>query len=167
MKVKRKGAYQYEDLGFHQNQGGLVIPKAAEACMLYGIPVEEFIKNHLTEENKFDFILRTKVPRSSKLVMTLDDGTEVRLQNICRYYPSQYGGKLTKIMPPLEGDTEERRLGIDTQYNVLPCNDIADFDLNKVDLTYFYNEANKLLVGEFAVLDNQSKQEHNYTSDEE
>jgi len=24
-KVKRKGAYQYEDLGWHQNQGGLVI----------------------------------------------------------------------------------------------------------------------------------------------
>jgi hypothetical protein len=43
-KVKRKGAYQYEGLGWHQDQGGLVIPKAAEAAMLQGIPLDVYIK---------------------------------------------------------------------------------------------------------------------------
>ena len=45
-KVKRKGAYQYEDLGWHQNQSALVIPMAAEACMLQGVPINEFIMKH-------------------------------------------------------------------------------------------------------------------------
>jgi DNA polymerase elongation subunit (family B) len=65
-KVKRKGAYQYEDLGWHQDQGGLVIPMAAEAAMLHGISVKDFVRKH---DNMYDFLLRTKVPRSSKLVM--------------------------------------------------------------------------------------------------
>ena len=149
-KVKRKGAYQYEGLGWHQNQSALVIPKAAEAQMLCGISIEEFIDNHMKNpDNKWDFLLRTKVPRSSRLVMILDDGTEVPLQNICRYYPSQQGGKLIKFMPALEGkeDQGERALGLETSYKVLPCNNIEDFSFNKIDLSYYYNEARKLLVG--------------------
>ena len=141
-KVKRKGAYQYEDLGWHQNQGGLVIPMAAEAFMLHGTKIEDFIKNH---SNKYDFMLRTKVPRSSSLVMVMEDGTEVQQQNICRYYPCKLGGKLVKIMPPLEEGGELRRLSLDKEWNVKTCNNVNDFS-DDVDYEYYISEALKLVV---------------------
>lgn len=145
-EVKRKGAYQYEDLGWHQNQSALVIPMAAEACMLQGVPVNEFIMKHSeNQDNKWDFMLRTKVPRSSRLVLVKDE-QEIPLQNICRYYPCKDGGKLVKIMPPLEEGGEYRRLGIDTAWTVVPCNNIDDFK-SDIDYEYYINESNKLLIG--------------------
>ena len=141
-KVKRKGPYQYEDLGWHQNQSALVIPKAAEANLIHGIELEEFIKAHT---DKHDFMLRTKVPRSSRLVMVTEEG-DVPQQNICRYYPSKNGGKLVKIMPPLPGDTEDRRLSIESAWKVKTCNNILDFD-GDIDYEYYIAEAKKLIVG--------------------
>ncbi len=147
-KLKRKGAYQYEGLGWHQNQGGLVIPKAAEAAMLHGIPVREFISGHLNHpENKWDFLMRAKIPRSSRLVMVMDDGTEQLQQNVCRYYISASGGKLVKIMPPLEGDAEERRLSIESAWKVRTCNKMVD-ELTDIDVEYYAKEAEKLLISQ-------------------
>jgi len=140
-KVKRKGAYQYEGLGWHMNQSSLVIPMAAEAEMLKGIPVEEFIRNH-TEI--FDFLLRTKVPRSSRLVLEYEDREEPQ-QNICRYYVANNGGKLVKIMPPLEEGNEERRLSIDSAWKVKTCNNMKDFD-NDINFDYYISEAKKLVI---------------------
>lgn len=145
-KLKRKGAYQYEGLGWHQDQGCLIVPMAAEAQMLKGIPVREFISEHLNDpENRWNFLLRTKVPRSSKLVMLLDDGTEVQQQNVCRYYISKTGGKLIKIMPALEGGTEDRRLSIDSNWKVRICNEMLD-ELDDIDVEYYAQEAEKLLI---------------------
>lgn len=147
MKVKRKGAYQYEDLGWHQNHSALVIPKAAEAAMLHGKDIAEFVLEHSKNpDNKWDFMLRTKVPRSSKLVLVQGE-EETVLQNICRYYPCKDGGKLVKIMPPLEGQEEWRRMGIDTSWNVVPCNNMNNFDIDKIDIDYYVEEASKLLIG--------------------
>lgn len=145
-KIKTKGRYEvmpFDKLGFHKNHSAMVIPMAALYHLLGMGDYEEFIRLH---EDKFDFMLRTKVPRSSRLVLELDDGTEQQLQNICRYYPCKNGGKLVKIMPPLEEDKEERRLGIDTEYKVKPCNDILDFSKD-LDYTYYINEAKKLIEG--------------------
>lgn len=146
-KVKRKGAYQYErkELGWHQNQGGLVIPMAAEAYMLHGKDIEDFLRDH---DNKYDFLLRTKVPRSSRLVLRYEDGTEVDQQNICRYYPSAQGGKLIKIMPPLpdKESQEDRELSIDAAWNVKTCNNIDAFSFNDVDYDYYIEEAMKLVI---------------------
>lgn len=141
-KIKRKGAYQYEGLGWHQNQSALVIPMAAEAYMLHGTDIRDFVENH---ENKWDFMLRTKVPRSSKLILVYENGTAKPLQNICRYYPCKRGGKLVKIMPPLEEGGEPRRLGIDTAWNVTPCNNIVDFK-DDIDYNYYIEEARKLVI---------------------
>ena len=147
-KVKLKGAYVADDLGWHQNHSAKVIQMAAAAQMLEGIPVEEFIRNH---KNKYDFLLRTKVPRSSSLVLVtpLDEEEtefeETKLQNICRYYITEKGGKLIKIMPPLEGSTEFRRLGIDVLWNVKPCNNIEDFEWD-VNYEYYVSEALKLVI---------------------
>jgi hypothetical protein len=144
MKVKRKGAYQYEDLGWHMNQSALVIPMAAEAVMLRNEDVREFIKHRFEEGHVHDFMLRTKVPRDSRLVLVKDE-EESEQQRICRYYPSKNGGKLIKIMPPLDGSTEERRLSIEASWCVKTCNDMKDFD-GDIDLDYYVQEVEKLLI---------------------
>ena len=149
-KVKLKGAYVSDELGWHQNHSAKVIQMAAAAEMLEGVPVEEFIRNH---KNKYDFLLRTKVPRSSSLVLLTqidDEGLEfeeTKLQNICRYYACKEGGKLVKVMPPLEGSTDFRRIGIDTDWNVKTCNNIEAFRWD-VDYDYYITEAKKLVIKE-------------------
>ena len=141
-KVKRKGAYQYEGLGWHQNQGGLVIPMAAEANMIYGTDIKDFVQNH---KDMYNFMLRTKVPRNSKLMLVMEDGTEIQQQNICRYYACKDGGKLVKIMPALIEGGEDRRLSINSSWNVKTCNNIKDFG-NDIDYDYYIAEAKKLVV---------------------
>lgn len=143
-KVKLKGAYEFMDfdkLGWHKNHSAMVIPMAVKAHLVDGIDYEEFIRLH---ENKFDFMLRTKVPRSSNLVLVVD-GEDTPLQNICRYYPAKEGGgKLVKLMPPLVEGGEIRRLGIDTEWDVKPCNNINDFSWG-VDYKYYIDQAAKLI----------------------
>ena len=113
-EIKRKGAYAYvrpqeedAELGWHQNHSMIVVAKAAEAHLLGEEGIEYFIENH---RNKWDFMLRTKVPRSSRLVITDEDDDERLVQNTTRYYISEEGeGELTKIMPPLpEGKPAKR-----------------------------------------------------------
>ena len=142
-KVKLKGAYEYMDfdkLGWAKNHSAMVIPMAVKAHLVDGVDFEEFIRLH---DNKYDFMLRTKVPRSSKLVLVVE-GEDVEQQNICRYYPAKEGGKLIKIMPPLVEGGEWRRLGIDTDWNVQPCNNINDFSWG-VDYKYYIDQAAKLI----------------------
>lgn len=151
-KTKNKGCYEYgkEDdgtpnhlkLGWSKNHSSLVIPMAAEAYMLHGKDVREFIISH---NNIYDFMLRTKVPRNSRLVIVDGNGIDVPQQNICRYYPCKSGGKLVKIMPPLQDGGDERRLSIDSQWNVTTCNDISDFK-GDIDYDYYVEEANKLII---------------------
>lgn len=144
MKIKSKGAYEYKDLGWNKNHSALVIPMAVEHELLGRGTAEDFIRSH---DNKWDFMLRTKVDRSSRLVLVMEDGNEVKQQNICRYYPSATGGgKLVKIMPPLKGKEEagERRLSIDAEWNVVPCNDIKMFNWD-VNYEYYITEARKLI----------------------
>lgn len=144
-KVKRKGAYQYEGLGWHQNQSALIIPMAAEAAVVHGKDIREFIESYYSKETMFDFMLRTKVDRSSRLVLVMEDGSEVEQQRICRYYPSKSGGKLVKIMKPLEEGGDYRRLGIDTAWTVKTCNNTDDFD-GDLDFDYYVAEAEKLVI---------------------
>lgn len=98
-KVKRKGAYEYDNLGWHQNHSALVVPMAAEHSLIHGGDIESFIRSH---KDHMDFMLRVKVPRSSRLVGIDEFGYEVQEQNICRYYVSNSGVELIKIMPPIE-----------------------------------------------------------------
>ena len=143
-KVKLKGMYEYADydkLGWAKNHSSMVIAKAVKAHLVDGVDYEEFIRLH---RDKYDFCLRTKVPRSSSLVLVVN-GEDVKQQNICRYYPSKTGGKLVKIMPPLEGSDEYRRIGIDTDYDIKTCNSIADFDWKDLDYSYYLKEAKSLI----------------------
>lgn len=148
-KIKRNGAYQYEGLGWHQNQSALVIKMAAEAALLRGEDIEDFILGH---KDIMDFMLRTKVPRSSRLVLVDKEGNDEQTQNICRYYICKNGDKLVKVMPPLPGkeDKGERYIGIDKSWNVKVCNKMSDYAGN-IDFDYYIEEAKKLvdpLLGE-------------------
>jgi hypothetical protein len=101
--VKRKGAYEYE-LAWHQNHSALVIPKAAEASLIHGRDMREFITTH---PDIHDFMLRTKVGRADQLMYddaeTSVAGRPTQLQRITRYYIANNGGSLTKVSPPAKG----------------------------------------------------------------
>lgn len=156
-KVKHKGAYVFgkdknagkgfysnSELDWHKNQSALVVKMAASHELLGKGSAEAFIRAH---DEPFDFMLRTKVPRSSKLVLFNEEtGEEKPLQNICRYYPSVNGGKLIKLMPALEGKEilGDRRLSIDAKWNVTPCNNMDDFSWG-INYDYYIEEANKLV----------------------
>lgn len=144
-KVKTKGAYEvlpYRELGWQKNHSSMVIAMAVQKELLGECSAESFIFGH---KDPYDFCLRTKVPRSSKLYLSFEDGREEQQQNICRYYPATEGGKLVKLMPALEDGGDWRRLGIDTEWNVLTCNNMKDFDWSKLNYEYYITEANKLI----------------------
>ena len=111
-KIKYKGAYAFDGLGWHQNHSALVVKKAACAALIEGKNVREFIMNH---DDMFDFFLCTKVGRNDNLILqapvmwggnlVLPKVNVETLQNITRYYISNKGSKLTKVMKPLKRKT--------------------------------------------------------------
>ena len=135
--VKRKGAYEWK-AGWHQNAGGLVIPKVAEKVLVNDAPIRETVRGWT---DLHDFMLRVKVPRSSHLLWG-----EERVQNTTRYYIAKAGKPLTKVMPPLKNKTEWRRIGVESGWNVQVCNDIKDAVLD-VDYDYYIQEIEKLTLG--------------------
>lgn len=129
-KLKNKGAYVWKtresqgatwtpaDMDWHQNYSALVIAKAAEAALVHGQCIEDFIRNH---DNIFDFMLRTKVGRKDKLSLNMPNGNEIVLQNISRYYVSSGpdAGALTKTSPPVGGipvGTWKRKNGLSHEF---------------------------------------------------
>ena len=134
--VKRKGAYEWKT-GWHQNAGGLVIPKVAEKVLVDGAPIRETVENwpHL-----HDFMLRIKVPRSSYL-----QWGDHQAQNTTRYYVAKGGKPLTKWMPPLKGKTDWRKFAVESGWNVQVCNNIKDVGL-PVDFDYYVQEIEKLCL---------------------
>lgn len=122
-KVKRIGAYAYvragedsstRELPWHKNNSAVVVAKAAEAALVRNVNIETFIRNHLTV-NPWDFFLRTKVNRSSGLFLETPEywGDQVvnirsdEIQRVSRYYISNHGGKLVKVMTPTEKKQKE------------------------------------------------------------
>jgi len=142
-KVKRKGAYEHK-MHWHQNAGGLVVPKVAEKVLIDGAPIRETVEQwpHI-----MDFMLRTKVPRSSYLAIE-HDGVASQLQNVTRYYIAKDGGHLFKWMPPLKAKPGVwRKIGVESGWGVQPCNDIQDAGKLPVDFDYYIREVEKLCLG--------------------
>ena len=137
-KVKRKGRYEW-DVEWHQNASALVVPKVAEQHLIHGAPIRQTIESW---PDKMDFMLRVKVPRSSKLLW---GGNQI--QNTTRYYVSQGGHPLTKVMPPLAKKPGEwRTFAIEAGWTVQVCNDIRDA-VAPVNFEYYINETEKLCLG--------------------
>lgn len=144
--VKRIGAYAYEtpienpytrELSWHKDHSQRVVMKAAEAAIVHGVKIEDFVMNHT---DPFDFMKSVKVPRSSRL-----EANGQVVQNTCRYYVSKGGVGLTKIMPGLK-DGPERLFAIEKGWTVTICNDAELFDWSTVNWHYYIEEARKLLI---------------------
>ena len=142
-RVKRKGAYEWK-AQWHQNAGGLVIPKVAEKVLVEGAPIRETVQQW---PDIMDFMLRTKVPRSSYLAIEWDGQAPQQLQNITRYYIAEGGGRLFKWMPPLKGKSEWRKIGVESGWGVQVCNNINDAGKLPVDFDYYIREVEKLCLG--------------------
>jgi hypothetical protein len=141
--TKRKGAYEY-DMDWSQNHGGLVIAKVVEKVLVEGAPIRETIENW---PNIMDFMLRTKVPRSSHLAIEYPGQQPQKIQNTTRYYIAQGGGHLFKWMPPLAKKPGEwRKIGVESGWGVQVCNDIKDAGKLPVDFDYYVREVEKLCL---------------------
>ena len=109
VKTKTKGAYESKQpqdrtpLGWHQNMSAMIVPKAAEAALVHGVSIEEFIRS--PERDIMDFMCRAKVDRSSTLQLVADDGTEQPQQRVSRYVVAHQGGSLVKVSPPTKPHT--------------------------------------------------------------
>lgn len=68
------------------------------------------------------------------------------IQNITRFYVSNNGGYLFKIMPPLKGKTLPRRLAQVKGWTVRECNDIKDANPFDINYNYYIEEAEKLIA---------------------
>ena len=95
-------------------------------------------------------MLRTKVPRSSKLAFVDYKGEDNIIQNVSRYYISVMGGDLVKLMPPTptmiaNGKPDTRRIGINTGWKVTECNDIKKCNPDDIEFDFYVNEAEKLV----------------------
>lgn len=102
-KAKLKGAYWYpvkfpDDISkaspsaWYKDLSAPVVQKAAEAAMLHGIAPEHYIGLH---SDPFDFMLRAKVDRKSRLFIG-----DKPAQRITRYYIAKNGAPMTKRSPP-------------------------------------------------------------------
>lgn len=140
-KVKRKGAYGHsKDLAWHQNHSMQVVAKAAEAALVHGRDIREFIYTH---DDFYDFMMCVKVPRSSKLLWG-----DNKVQNVSRYYISINGAPLTKMMPPLAKngpDAPWRAMSVNKGYTVTVCNDIKHATRDNLNYEFYVAEAEKLV----------------------
>lgn len=93
LKLKKDYAY---DLEPHKDASAMVVPKAIESYLVHGQCIDDFIKNH---KDPYDFCLRSKVPKSNRLVMRWEILGDQELQKTGRYFISKKGGQLVKIAP--------------------------------------------------------------------
>ncbi len=161
-KAKNKGAYEfeYEKEGlWHKNFSALVVKKAADAYIRLGTDPKDFIVNH---KDEYDFFLRTKVPKNSRLVG--DWGyEEEELQNVTRYYVSKEGCELFKIMPPLPKNPEkERRMAVSKGCKVTVMNKLEPIDRSTINYDWYIEQAVKLInfEGEYEDAESSSSGYH-------
>jgi len=95
-----------------------IVPQAVKEYVLYNTPVEDFVRNHT---DIFDFYKITRVKKDAHIESHLLDkrsgGVNInKEQNIVRYYVSNEGVKLLKILPPLDRDkltdTDKHRIKV-------------------------------------------------------
>lgn len=107
-KLKQIGAYWHPDPlnyndsiskasppAWHKDFNPCVVTRAAVAAMVHGIDPETFIRCHT---NRYDFMLRVKVDRSSHLYLG-----DRPIQRTTRYYVARDGAQMVKVSPPPAG----------------------------------------------------------------
>lgn len=183
-KIKRIGAYASEtqaenpgtrELPWYKDWSAIVVAKAAQAYLLDGVEVEDFMYSH---KDKYEFLCKMKVPKGTLLRVGDDDKGR-----IIRYYVSRNGEQMQKVMPPSGPVGEykrankltdeyfnsimeeigpgvwderihtknkstypgERVTNVHTGYKVTECNKIEDFDTDDIDYDWYIDQARKLI----------------------
>jgi hypothetical protein len=179
-KLKKKGAYWFpkdadeitSESAWHKDFSAQVCIRAAVEHMVTGCDLERFIYSH---QDKFDFMCRAKVDRSSQLWIG-----DQEQQRITRYYMTTNGGAMKKVSPPAKGARvgdfkrkngitdwewsqagaewdvryhtknkskyEIREMGIEAGHLVTQCNVAADFDFGRVNYEWYIEKARKLVI---------------------
>jgi len=147
-KIKAKGAYEWDALyrpnhpnpdgiTWHKNHSAMVVQMAVTEHLVHGKNIADFINEC---KDVYAFMLRTKVPRSSRLMW----GDE-QIQNTTRYYMSKNGRQLTKVMPPLAKNPEkERPIKIHDGWKATPLNTMRE--VTDIDPAWYIEEAEKLVA---------------------
>lgn len=186
-KLKLKGKYWHPDPldyagsisaagAWHKNFSPCIVPRAAVAAMVHGIPPEHFIGAHT---DPYDFMIKCKVARSDQLLL---GGAEQ--QRVTRYFMARDGQELVKVSPPVAGGIvgqwkrangvakaqyearmaetggewcetvctknrsryTERRTAIQAGWKVAACNRATDFSFDRLDREWYVAEARKLII---------------------
>jgi len=141
--VKQKGAFEHKREP-HKNHSMLIIPKALEQYYVNNIPIEQSIMNG----DKWDFFKRVKLNSTGKLVGRSENGENV-YGKITRYYVSEYGETLIKILPPLKKPSE-REFNIEADFICTVCNTVDDSVLEtmqqNLNYQYYIQECEKIIT---------------------
>lgn len=139
--MKRKGAYEYR-FDWWQDPSMPVVARAAEAALVYGESVDEFLRRRL-QGDPWDFLIRGRVRGRDRL-----EWGGRSAQRTTRYYVSigLRGAPLVKIMPPLTGRIEERRTVLQEGRPVVLCDDFNGHPPEDIDLTWYARQIEKLLT---------------------
>jgi hypothetical protein len=116
-KVKKKGCF-VDKPELWQDNSQLIVAKALEQYYVNGIPIEDTINNH---KDILDFCKRAKMTKGNVLTERyVVDGTyeEKELSKTNRYYVSNKGSSLIKVLPPLDKKREDKLKKICNQTNI-------------------------------------------------
>lgn len=146
--VKCKGAYEWEglyrpnhpkpaDITWHKNHSAVIVQQAVQAHLIDGADIHEFIRAH---QDPFDFMLRVKAPKTSRLMCG-----DKQIQNTTRYYISTTGEQMVKVMAPLAKNPEaERPIKIHDGYRSTPMNTMGE--VKDIDYSWYVREAQELIT---------------------
>lgn len=143
-KTKAKGRYAAKRQ-LHQNHSALIIPRAVGDYYKHGTSIEETVNKC----NKvWDFVISGQAKGKAKI---LNNG--VPIGKVVRYYAVKgKGTALVKRMPTTDKQrvkaprvlVKDTRLNAETNVNV--CNDINDFDWDKLDRSYYIKKAREIVI---------------------
>jgi len=149
--LKNKGCYVHAHprdrtpKGWHQDTSATVVPLAAEAALVRGADIREFITNH---DNMYDFMCRAKVNRSSRLIWG-----EEQIQGTSRVYAKADGKSLKKIMPTTKPQRLKNPEKLEKEsfypgfkgWNVGVANDMKDVTRDMINVEWYIEETKKIV----------------------
>lgn len=140
-KVKLKGAYEYE-LPPWKDPSMLAVARAAEAHMVHGRDVREFLTERLAAD-PWDFLIRARVRRPDLLLW---GGMET--QRIGRYYVARPGTgmPLTKLTPAKVAGARGRITSYHDGRGAVMCNRYGGEELANIDLDWYAGEVEKIII---------------------
>lgn len=160
-KIKRKGDYQHDtsdpnniavSRGWSQDWSALVVPKAAEAALVEGLDVADFVNRHA---DPFDFMIKERSTGKNRLALHFPAPGQAILKPLSqtvRYHIAKPPAPtLVKIMPPLDRkvrddpNSPDRHIRVNVGWSVNVCNRAEQFSWAALDRRWYIEETQKLI----------------------